>query len=170
MIEKLNLGCGKDIREGYTNLDYVDFAGVDVVHNWDNLPLPFPDERFDEILMLDVLEHIPHRVTDTDGEFFLAFVNDLIRISDDGATWIIESPRHPNALRSSCHTRIISPVTFEPWRPDASHLQVGLENHIVPKVLVMVENKRLWCWNLHDLSRFGRCFRNRLTFRVVRHG
>ncbi len=169
-MSKLNLGCGRDIRDGYTNLDYVEYPGVDVVHNWDNLPLPFSDGHFNHILMLDVLEHIPHRAEGTEGEFFLAFIDELLRISADNARWIIESPRHPNSLRSSCHTRLISPVTFEPWRPDASHLQVGLENYIVPKALVMVENKRIWNWNIYDLSRFGRCFRNRLTFRVVKNG
>lgn len=163
---KLNLGCGRDIREGYVNLDYIDFPGVDVVHNWDRLPLPFPDDHFDEVLMLDVLEHIPHRVDGVEGEFFLAFVDELIRISRSGCLWTVESPRHPNALRSSCHTRLISSATFEPWYPDAAHLQIGLENHVVPKVLNLRSNRRMWNWNYHDLSRFGKCFRNRLTLEV----
>ena len=163
---KLNLGSGRDVREDYINLDYIDYPGIDVVHNWDHLPLPFPDDYFDEVLMLDVLEHIPHRVEGVDGEFFIALVNDLIRISRTGCRWTIESPRHPNALRSSCHTRLISPTTFEPWYPSEVHLQIGLENHVVPKALIPKYNKRIWNWNIRDLSRFGKLFRGRLVLEV----
>jgi predicted SAM-dependent methyltransferase len=48
-MNKLNLGCGKDIRKGWTNLDCVNLPGVDIVHNINYLPLPFNDNEFDEI-------------------------------------------------------------------------------------------------------------------------
>ncbi len=32
-MKKLNLGCGKDIRKGYINLDLKKLPGVDIVHN-----------------------------------------------------------------------------------------------------------------------------------------
>ena len=60
MKEKLNLGCGNDIRPDYVNLDVADLEGVDVVHDLDQLPLPFDDESFREILCLDVFEHVDH--------------------------------------------------------------------------------------------------------------
>ena len=55
---KLNLGCGNDIKEGWVNMDYIGAEGVDVVHNLNRLPYPFPDNTFDSILASHVLEHL----------------------------------------------------------------------------------------------------------------
>jgi len=53
---KLNLGCGKDIRPGWVNIDKVEHSGV-MAHDLKD-PLPFPDDTVDYILANDVLEHI----------------------------------------------------------------------------------------------------------------
>lgn len=74
-MKKLNLGCGKDIREGYVNLDKFPLEGVDVVHDIEKVPLPFADEEFDEILCDSILEHVNyvplmkelHRILKKDG-------------------------------------------------------------------------------------------------------
>lgn len=56
---RLNLGCGTDIRSGWVNLDSSPgIPGVDVVHDLDQLPLPFADGTFEYILAQDVLEHL----------------------------------------------------------------------------------------------------------------
>lgn len=57
---KLNLGCGTDIRPGFVNLDSADLPGVDVVHDLRELPLPFADGEFDEVVCQDVLEHLEY--------------------------------------------------------------------------------------------------------------
>lgn len=53
---KLNLGCGRDIREGWVNIDRCPGPGV-LVHDLRE-PLPFPDDSAEYILAADVLEHI----------------------------------------------------------------------------------------------------------------
>lgn len=56
--QKLNLGCGEDIKEGYLNIDFIKGKGVDKVYDLNKLPLPFEDNTFEEILMLNILEHV----------------------------------------------------------------------------------------------------------------
>jgi SAM-dependent methyltransferase len=56
--DRLNLGCGTDIRQGWVNLDSAALPGVDVVHDLSSGRLPFDDASFDEILCKDVLEHV----------------------------------------------------------------------------------------------------------------
>jgi SAM-dependent methyltransferase len=57
--DRLNLGCGADIRPGFVNVDSADLPGVDVVHDLTELPLPLEDGRFVEVVCQDVLEHLP---------------------------------------------------------------------------------------------------------------
>ena len=75
-MKKLNLGCGYDIKEGWVNLDIAKLEGVDVVHDLNNLPLPFQDNEFDYIMCYDIIEHIfeyiplmkeLHRILKKDG-------------------------------------------------------------------------------------------------------
>jgi SAM-dependent methyltransferase len=55
---QLNLGCGTDVRPGFVNLDVAPLPGVDVVHDLDDLPLPFEDGSFAEVVCKDLLEHV----------------------------------------------------------------------------------------------------------------
>ncbi len=55
---KLNLGCGRDTRQDYVNLDIAEIKGVDVVHDVNKVPLPFEDNYFHEILCNDIIEHV----------------------------------------------------------------------------------------------------------------
>ena len=62
--EKLNLGCGKDYREDWVNLDLGEYnylgesIKVDVKHDLNEYPFPFNDNEFSEVVLLEVLEHI----------------------------------------------------------------------------------------------------------------
>jgi ubiquinone/menaquinone biosynthesis C-methylase UbiE len=54
----LNLGSGRKYDPNAVNLDVTPDTDPDVVHDLNQLPWPFPDNRFDRIEMLDVLEHL----------------------------------------------------------------------------------------------------------------
>jgi ubiquinone/menaquinone biosynthesis C-methylase UbiE len=56
--KKLNIGCGKDIKKDYINLDKAKAPGVDVIHDIDQYPWPFEDNYFDEVYGRDVIEHV----------------------------------------------------------------------------------------------------------------
>ena len=55
---KLNIGCGTAIKKGYVNLDKENIKGVDVVHDLDKYPWPFPNNHFEEVYSQDVIEHV----------------------------------------------------------------------------------------------------------------
>ena len=56
--KRLNLGCGKDIKKGYINLDKAKYPGVDVIHDIDIRPWPFKSDYFDEVYCRDCIEHV----------------------------------------------------------------------------------------------------------------
>jgi len=53
---KLNLGCGRDKKEGYINIDMVKLYEPDIIA--DVRKLPFEKESVDEIFAQDILEHL----------------------------------------------------------------------------------------------------------------
>lgn len=81
-MNKLNIGCGRDIREGYVNLDIVDYGG-NIIHDINRFPYPFPDNYFDEIYASHILEHLNN---------FHDTVNELYRISKPGALIEVYAP------------------------------------------------------------------------------
>ena len=89
MVElKLNLGAGKDIREGYINADFRSIAGVNMVFDFDKFPYPFKDNTFEEIICFHVLEHL---------ENIPKVITELHRIGKPGCKIHIKVPyyNHP---------------------------------------------------------------------------
>jgi len=60
---KINLGCGYDRREGYLNVDTDARTNPDLLADVREMP-SLPSGHFDEIVALDVLEHLPRVDTD----------------------------------------------------------------------------------------------------------
>lgn len=56
---RLNLGCGGDVKEGFVNIDL--YSGVAGTVKMDIEHLPFQALSVDEIVAIDVIEHISHR-------------------------------------------------------------------------------------------------------------
>jgi len=73
---KLNLGCGKDIKEGYVNVDSVKLSGVDVIQELSDYPWKFKDNEFDEVYARFILEHLPDNIK---------VMEEIWRISKPGA-------------------------------------------------------------------------------------
>lgn len=102
---KLNLGCGNDIKAGWINLDSASLPGVDVVHDIENLPLPFVSNFFDEILCQDVLEHVE----------YIPVLRELHRILKPGGTLTIRVPHFTskNNFMDPTHRKMFSCRTFD---------------------------------------------------------
>lgn len=103
-LKRLNVGCGSDIRNGWVNLDVAKLDGVDVVHDIEKLPLPFPDYSFDEILCKDVLEHVD----------YVKVLRDLHRILKAGGRLTIRVPHFSsrNNFADPTHKKMFSIQTF----------------------------------------------------------
>jgi len=74
--KKLNVGCGRNIKSNWVNLDKNKFEGVDVVHDLNVYPYPFKDNTFDKIFGAQIIEHLDHPEK---------FICELWRIAKPGA-------------------------------------------------------------------------------------
>lgn len=109
-MEKLNLGCGHDYREGWTNVDIVPEFEPDLVINLEESEWDLPSSNFDFILVDNVFEHIDprkrptfleecYRVLKDDGQMVMRWPTpgfgggwDVTHYSIPSWTW----PNHPN--------------------------------------------------------------------------
>jgi predicted SAM-dependent methyltransferase len=80
---KLDLGCGASKKEGYIGVDSLKLPGVDIVHDLTFFPYPFSDNEIDEIIMDNVLEHLPQP---------LKVVEEIYRICKNNAQVTIAVP------------------------------------------------------------------------------
>ena len=116
---ELLIGCGSrrdklihmPERKAFTNLTTLDINpdhSPDVIHDLTSLPLPFPDDTFDEIHAYEVLEHTGSQ---GDYKFFFAQFSDLWRIlKPDGqlfatvphwqSVWAWGDPSHTRTIQS----------------------------------------------------------------------
>lgn len=131
-MKKLNIGCGKDIRPGYVNVDIIEHEGVDVCCDIEKV-LPFEDNSIDEILLYHVLEHIDN---------FDALLDEIWRIAKDEALVKIIVPyyRNKNAFTDPHHKRFFTEDTFNYWISDRKE---RLSYDTGSKVLFELKNMEL---------------------------
>lgn len=70
-------------------MDRLALPGVDVVHDMDHIPFPFPENSFDEIHLIHVVEH---------AESVLDLMGEVYRISRPGARVRVITPHHSDAI------------------------------------------------------------------------
>lgn len=111
---KLNVGCGHEIKKDWVNLDLAPLPGVDVVHNLDELPLPFSDASFDYIECIDIIEHVKE---------FPPVMRELHRILAPEGRIRIEGPHFTSYTwpTDPTHRRAFAINTFEFFASDSMH-------------------------------------------------
>lgn len=81
---RLNLGCGRDIREGWVNIDCAPAPGVDHVTDFDSKPvLPFDDDSVTRSEGSHVIEHLRDP---------LPFMEELWRVTRPGGRAVFRCP------------------------------------------------------------------------------
>ena len=95
---RLNLGSANRPMPGFVNLDMQELPGVDKVYRVDPWwpQLPFDDDSVSEIYANNFVEHIADTNT---------LIQEMWRVSVDGATWYILTPgyRDPNSWNDPTH-------------------------------------------------------------------
>lgn len=86
-MNKLNLGSGSHYRPDYVNVDF--FAErVDIRHDLNEFPYPFEDGVFDEIVCMNIIEHLREPIK---------VMEELHRIGRHGAKIVIRVPHFRSA-------------------------------------------------------------------------
>lgn len=117
---RLNVGCGRNIQNGYLNLDAMPLPGVDIVCNLETLrehPIDLPDASVEYFLLSHVIEHIRDS---------LGLMEELWRLAAPGAIAQIRVPHgaSDDAWEDPTHVRSFFPGSFgyfsQPyyWRAD----------------------------------------------------
>jgi SAM-dependent methyltransferase len=102
----LNLGSGRRYDPAAVNLDVTSATDPDVVHDLNQFPWPFPDNRFDHVEMRDVLEHLDDTVR---------VLEEIHRVCRPGATVLIIVPHFSSngAFADPTHKRFFAAGTFQ---------------------------------------------------------
>jgi len=104
---KLNLGCGKNYKDDWVNVDFYDDTKCDVVHDLEEFPWPWENDSVSEIRIIHTLEHLG-----VDWKVYIKILQEMYRICEDGAEIMVAvpSPWHWNFTSDPTHVR---PVTAD---------------------------------------------------------
>jgi hypothetical protein len=103
-VKKIDIGCGKNKREGFTGIDRREFPGVDIVHDLSKYPWPFEDASVVEAHCSHFLEHVP-------GIERPKFFNELYRILVPGGRATFITPHWASGRAYGDFTHAWPPVT-----------------------------------------------------------
>lgn len=108
-MKKLNFACGNDIKKDHVNMDIADLKGIDVTHDFNEIPYPFKKQQFEEIYANHALEHV---------DDLISVMNEFYRILKTGGRVKVMVPyfASPNADRDPTHTRRFTSETFSYFR------------------------------------------------------
>lgn len=83
---RLNIGCGRNIKEGWINIDSAPLSGVDLVCNLEEvrqIPIALPEGSVELFYLSHVLEHVRDS---------LGLMEELWRLASPGAVAVIRVP------------------------------------------------------------------------------
>src|SRR6185437_12988876 len=102
----LNLGCGNKHVENAVNLDVTGNTNPDVIHDLNQLPWPFSENRFVEVRAFDVIEHLSD---------VIATMEEIHRVCRNGAIVKITLPHFScsNAYTDPTHRHQFGWLSFD---------------------------------------------------------
>jgi SAM-dependent methyltransferase len=109
-MKKINLGAGNDIRKDFINHDIDQIGNIDVVHDLNIYPWPWENNSIDEILALDIYEHLDN---------FIKSMEETHRILKDNGNVFLKVPywNSSSAYIDPTHKRGFHELTFDFFDP-----------------------------------------------------
>jgi hypothetical protein len=124
---KLNLGCGRNLQEGFLNVDR--FGEPDLRLDLEHYPWPWEENSVSEIWAVHFLEHVGET-----SEAFFAFWKELYRVMHHGATIsiVVPHPRCDDFIGDPTHVRIVTPQVLNLFDQDLNRqwIEMGAANSV----------------------------------------
>lgn len=166
---KLNLGAGNDIKSDHVNHDIAKLDGIDIIHDLNELPWPWPDNHFDEIFANDILEHLDdfvlsmeqvHRILKPNGKIFLkvpywnsvfahidpthkrGFHENTFHFFDPKKIECITRPYYTTA-RFDIFKETFIIIPFSPYLPIPKSPKIKIKNKILKRIIGFLGNNIL---------------------------
>lgn len=158
-INRLHLGCGRNYRDGWVNVDNCPDVKADVVHDLNRVPWPFEDDSVSEIEMYGVLEHLDNTIQS------LAEIHRIlipggtahIHVPYAGSHWAFMDPTHKSYftertldyLKSGFDYNFYTKIRFEIVQ---AKLTVGWNSPsaILRNLIPFRKVLRWFLWNCYD--------------------
>ena len=107
-MQKLHLGCGDDVRQGYINIDRFDLRAKGVIAGDVTDLGEFDDESVDEILTIALIEHLNYQELDT-------ALTEWFRVLKFGGYLQTECPDMLDAAKRIVNEGLTDGVLFDIW-------------------------------------------------------
>jgi len=136
-MEKLNIGCGGDIKKDFVNVDCVKLPGVDKVYNLNKYPWPFKDNEFVEVNAFMILEHL---------ENWTKAMEEIYRITKNKGKIRITVPFFPSmySVTDPTHKNFFTYLTMDYFQPNhPGNYNFNAKFNIVVKRITFSWNKIL---------------------------
>lgn len=168
-MEILDIGCGRNKKEGAIGIDFCSNTNADIIHNLNIFPWPLSDNIFEKVIMNNVIEHL---------DDIVKVMEEIHRVSKNGAEVIITTP-HFSSLYSwqdPTHKHHLALDSFDFFTKDTRHSNFYtdktfeiLEKRIdFGKSLLSIIPKFIFCLSKHKYEKhFAFLFpANQLYFRL----
>ena len=101
----LDIGCGTNKVPGALGMDFNPRSVADVIHDLDDLPYPFADDEFDEVIGRHVIEHVREP---------MAVMCELHRITRNGGIVKLVAPHwtNPDFATDLAHRNHLNSYSF----------------------------------------------------------
>lgn len=143
---KLNVGCGRDYRAGYVNIDISREVKAEHYLDISKDPLPFENGLFTDVYCSGVLEQI------LSTQDLIFAMNEMHRVLKPGGTLIVIVPngRFAISMRDPMDVRRFTRETFEYFKEDAQeHRLYGSVYGFLPWSVIEIEENARHIFTVH---------------------